>query len=369
MVHLTCALNVTKRKFIDSVRIYTRGGSGGNGLPKYGGVGGKGGDVYVEAVDGWTLRNLKDKFPKQRFVAEKGEDSKSYRILGNPGQDVIIKCPPGVTAVSDKQRILGDLNKKGDRVLLAKGGIGGDHYNDFFGQKGQAHSVTLDLKLLADVGFVGFPNAGKSTLLKALSRAKPKIAGYPFTTIEPNVGILQFQDLRTISAADLPGLIEGAHYNYGMGHKFLKHCLRTKLLLFVVDIDGFQLNPQSAHRTAFETIALLNKELELYDEELVSKPALLAVNKIDNDEDGFKFQELKTKLENMEESLHTVSEELRPSHVIDFQSTIAVSAAKKQNISVLKEKIRRLIDINDDLHQNWKEKHEDTRIESDTIYV
>lgn len=369
MVHLTCALHFTKRKFIDSVRIYTRGGNGGNGLPKYGGVGGKGGDVYAEAVDGFTLRNLKDKFPRQRFMGGKGEDSKSYRILGNPGEDIIIQCPPGVTAVTDKHRVLGDLNKKGDRVLLAKGGVGGGPYNDYLGQRGQAHSLTLDLKLLADVGFVGFPNAGKSTLLKALSRAKPKIASYPFTTIEPNVGILQYEDLRTISAADLPGLIEGAHYNYGMGHKFLKHCLRTKLLLFVVDIDGFQLSPQSEPRTAFETIILLNKELELYDEELIAKPALLAINKIDNDEDGSKFQELKLKLENMGESLHSVSEELRPSNVINFQSTIAISAAQKQNIPVLKEKIRHLIDINDDMQRTRSEKHEAIRMDSDAMYV
>ena len=128
---------------------------------------------------------------------------------------------------------------------------------------------------------VGFPNAGKSTLLKAISKARPKIASYPFTTIKPNLGHIQYQeDEREITMADLPGLIEGAHINLGMGHRFLKHVERTRCLIFVIDVQGFQLNPHSVHRTAFETLVLLNKELELYNPDLLSKPAICIVNKV-----------------------------------------------------------------------------------------
>ncbi|GFR08311.1 GTP-binding protein 10 [Trichonephila clavata] len=186
------------------------------------------------------------------------EFSRRFQILGSPGEDVVIDCPPGVTAVANDY-VIGELNQIGDKLLLARGGCGGGPQNGFIGQKGQGVPLTLDLKLLADVGFVGYPNAGKSTLLSALSNAKPKIANYPFTTIAPNIGMLCYDDFRKISAADLPGLIEGAHMNYGMGHKFLKHCVRTKILLFVVDIDGFRLNPNTPHRTAFETVMLLNR--------------------------------------------------------------------------------------------------------------
>ncbi|XP_035216048.1 GTP-binding protein 10-like [Stegodyphus dumicola] len=259
MVRLSLHLLKQRRTFIDSIRISAHGGRGGNGLPKYGGVGGKGGDVYVEACDSYTLKKLKVEHPDQRFVAGKGGDSKRFMILGSPGKDCIIKCPVGVSAVTDSKQVLGGVDKVGDRLLLAKGGCGGGPQNDYLGQKGQSVPLVLDLKLLADVGFVGFPNAGKSTLLSALSKAKPKIASYPFTTIEPNVGILKYPDCREISAADLPGLIEGAHVNYGMGHKFLKHCLRTKVLLFVVDIGGFRLNLNSPFRDAFETIMFLNR--------------------------------------------------------------------------------------------------------------
>ncbi|XP_064105533.1 GTP-binding protein 10 homolog [Macrobrachium nipponense] len=174
------------------------------GYPKFGGVGGKGGDVYVEAIAGET-------------------------------------------------------NKIGDKILVAKGGAGGSPANQFNGQHGQALNLTLELKLIADIGLVGFPNAGKSTLLKAISRAKPKIASYPFTTIRPNIGIVEYPDKRQISIADLPGLVEGSWANMGMGHKFLRHVERTNLLLYIVDINGFKMGPQYPHRTPIENVILLNK--------------------------------------------------------------------------------------------------------------
>ncbi|GFQ67369.1 GTP-binding protein 10, partial [Trichonephila clavata] len=214
-----------------------------------------------------------------------------------------------------------------------------------------------------------YPNAGKSTLLSALSNAKPKIANYPFTTIAPNIGMLCYDDFRKISAADLPGLIEGAHMNYGMGHKFLKHCVRTKILLFVVDIDGFRLNPNTPHRTAFETIMLLNRELELYDEELVLKPAILVVNKIDMDENKQKFQKLKEGMKQSESKVKELPDEIRPNYLIKFDAIVSISAKEHINISTLKQKIRKIIDI----YQEQDVTHylEDTtqRKDIDVIYV
>jgi serine/threonine-protein kinase OSR1/STK39 len=229
------------------------------------------------------LKAVEKQIPKKRFLAEGGGNSSKLKIVGEPGRDLEVPSPVGVSVVTDEGRVLGEILSKEDRyavqcglqpvarVLVAAGGQGGNKSTDFHGlwgqvtlvgpqqSIGQARSVKLDLKLLADVGFVGFPNAGKSTLLAAMSRAKPKIASYPFTTIRPNLGVAEFPDLRRITLADLPGLIEGASYNVGMGHKFLKHVERTRLLLFVVDVNGFQFKPGSPRRSALDTILLLNK--------------------------------------------------------------------------------------------------------------
>ena len=177
--------------------------------------------------------------------------------MGENGDDVIIRSPVGVSVLADGGQLLGDLVKDNDTVLVARGGPGGSRHTDYCGIKGQRRSVKLDLKLIADVGFVGFPNAGKSTLLKAISRASPKIASYPFTTIQPNIATCDFSDLRRMTLADLPGLIEGASCNLGMGHKFLKHVERCSLLLFIVDINGFQFKADSPHRSPLDTLQLL----------------------------------------------------------------------------------------------------------------
>ena len=171
----------------------------------------------------------------------------------------VLKVPKGVTISDEANRSLGQLDQYGDKLTVALGGVGGHKITGNLGTPGQKRYIRIDYKLIADLGLVGFPNAGKSTLLKAISRAKPKIASYPFTTIKPNLGELVFEDQRQIQMADLPGLIEGAHANLGMGHNFLKHVERTSVLVFVVDVNGFRLNEESPSRTAYQTVALLNR--------------------------------------------------------------------------------------------------------------
>lgn len=335
--------------FYDSLRIMVKGGTGGNGLPDKGGIGGKGGDVVVVGHKDVTLKKVSSIQGSKRFVASCGADSKFFCFNGMPGKSIAIPVPLGVSVVTELGHKIGEINKHGEKLVVAKGGAGASPSNSFFAEKGQSHHVTLDLKLIADVGFVGFPNAGKSTLLKALSRASPKIASYPFTTIRPNIGVVEFSDYRQISLADLPGLIEGAHANIGMGHKFLKHVERTKVLLFIVDIHGFQLSPQYSHRSALETIILLNKELELYREELTEKPAILALNKSDLPGSYGVIKEVRKILGSRsayENFLETMPTEFLPENVLMFDKIIPISA-KTDPISVneLKNTIRSVIDM------------------------
>ncbi|XP_004646883.1 GTP-binding protein 10-like [Octodon degus] len=189
-----------------------------------------------------------------------------------------------------------------------------------------------------------FPNAGKSSLLSQISHAKPEIANYAFTTVKPELGKIMYDDFNQISAADLPGLIEGAHMNKGMGHKFLKHIERTRQLLFVVDICGFQLSSRTKYRTAFETIILLTKELELYKEELQMKPALLAVNKMDLPNALDKFHELMSHLQNPKAFLHLFEKNTIPERTVEFQHIIPISAVTGEGVEELKNCIRKSID-------------------------
>lgn len=334
----------SKKKFIDSLRVYVRGGAGGQGLPKYGGVGGKGGDVVITCDKKQTLINTHRKYPSRRFVGGNGGNSTKFSLCGAAGKDLEVSVPPGVEVLTDEGDMLGDLNEEGDRVVAAHGGFGGNPNNQFIGRQGEARSVRLNLKLIADVGLVGFPNAGKSTFLKAISRAKPKIANYPFTTIRPQIGIAEFPDLRQISVADLPGLIEGAHANFGMGHRFLKHVERTKLLLFIVDLNGFQLAHGYPMRSAFQTVILLYKELELYCPDLLEKPALLVLNKSDTDTDECMKGDVMSQLENLPVSVDTVEKELRPDAPIQFDDVLTMSAKKRENTDEVMRKVRSLLD-------------------------
>ncbi|CAG11897.1 unnamed protein product, partial [Tetraodon nigroviridis] len=184
--------------FVDNLRLYVRGGSGGMGLPRLGGHGGNGGDVWVVAAKNTTLKRLKDKHPQRRFVAGTGANSSVRALKGERGQDVEIVAPVGVTVTTDEGKKLGDLNADGDRVLVAKGGSGGSFYSGFEPSKGQIKHIRLDLKLIADVGLVGFPNAGKSSLLMAVSSATPQIASYAFTTLKPEIGKLMYKDYKQV---------------------------------------------------------------------------------------------------------------------------------------------------------------------------
>ncbi|GLV41622.1 uncharacterized protein CBL_06851 [Carabus blaptoides fortunei] len=332
--------------FLDSLRLLVKAGNGGNGLPKYGGVGGQGGDVFVVATEDESLAGVIKKWPKKRISAGHGHNSHHNYILGPPGQPAKIEVPLGITVLRDDGRVIGEINEPGTEILVARGGVGGAQNTGYLGMKGQSHMITLDLKLIADIGLVGFPNAGKSTLLKAISNAKPKIASYPFTTIRPNVGTVEYKDFRQITVADLPGLIEGAHVNIGMGHKFLKHVERTKLLLLVVDINGFQLSPRHSPRTCLENVLLLNKELELYNSDLLDKPAMLVINKMDTSGADRIYEEIQDRIKHMPELLSEYPDDMRPERALVFDEVLPISAKLGgQSIGYLKERVRTVQDV------------------------
>ncbi|KAJ9573958.1 hypothetical protein L9F63_008648, partial [Diploptera punctata] len=348
--------SIRYEKFFDSLRIYVRGGAGGMGLPRYGGIGGKGGDVILVATEGASLKKLKNMNSSKRFIAGNGENSQKNRLLGKRGANITVPVPVGITIVDDFGHVLGELNTEGATLVVSEGGIGGNPVTQFSGQKANAVSVKLDLKLIADVGLVGFPNAGKSTLLRAISRAKPKIASYPFTTLKPQIGILEYPDRRQISMADLPGLIEGAYRNIGMGHSFLKHIERTKLLLLVADINGFQLGPFHIGRSCIDTVVLLNKELELYKEHLLNKPAMLVVSKMDLDGAQSKYDEIKDKLKNLAEIISDYPENMRPERAIEFTDIMALSIeTNRADVKKLKYRLREVLDFHSALYEDDKE--------------
>ncbi|XP_036184146.1 GTP-binding protein 10 isoform X1 [Myotis myotis] len=344
MVHCGCVLFRKYGNFIDNLRLFTRGGSGGMGYPRLGGEGGKGGDVWVVAHKKMTLKQLKDKYPQKRFVAGEGANSRVSALKGSKGKDCEIPAPVGISVTDENGKIIGELNKEQDRILVAEGGLGGKFLTNFLPLKGQRRIIHLDLKLIADVGLVGFPNAGKSSLLSKISHAKPAVADYAFTTLQPELGKIMYKDFKQILVADLPGLIEGAHVNKGMGHKFLKHVERTKQLLFVVDVSGFQLSSRTPYRTAFETVLLLTKELELYDEEVRAKPALLAVNKMDLPDAQNKFHELMNQLQNPKDFLHLFQSKMIPERTMEFEHIIPISAITGEGIDELKNCIRKSLD-------------------------
>jgi len=283
--------------FVDRAKISIKSGKGGDGCVSFrrepyvpeggpnGGDGGKGGDVIFQADN--SLRTLMDFRYRRKYDAENGQNGMKYNRFGKQGENLVIKVPPGTVVIDEESGlVMKDLIQDGDRFVAARGGKGGKGNVNFksstrqapnFAEAGgfaQARSVLLELKLIADVGLIGFPNVGKSTLLSICTSANPKIANYHFTTITPNLGVVEIFDTGFVMA-DIPGLIEGAHTGAGLGLDFLKHIERTKLLIHVVDISG------SEGRDPIEDFEKINKELSSFGEKLLKKPQLVAANKMD----------------------------------------------------------------------------------------
>jgi GTP-binding protein len=283
---------------VDQAIIEVRGGKGGDGAvtfrrEKYiprggpdGGNGGRGGSVFLQATPG--VDTLLDMTGRHHWAAEDGVDGSAKKCFGRNGEDLTIKVPPG-TVVYDHEsgQLIVDMDEPGKSFLIAKGGEGGfgnDHFKTSInqtpkyatpGEPGQRFLLRMELKLIADIGLVGKPNAGKSTLLSRLSAARPKIADYPFTTLEPQLGIAKLTDERRLVIADIPGLIEGAHHGAGLGHEFLRHIERTRLLVHMLDVDPID------NTSPIDNYRVICRELSEYSPELASKPQIIALNKMD----------------------------------------------------------------------------------------
>lgn len=281
--------------FIDSARIFVRSGSGGSGIihwrrEKYvpkggpdGGNGGKGGDVIIRAEK--QLTTLLDFRYKKRYIAQNGNPGEGSNREGHSGQGILIKVPCGtIVKNAASGELVADLVQHGSEVVAARGGRGGKGNSEFAtstnqaprictpGEDGREFHLELELKLLADVGLVGFPNAGKSTLISKISAAKPKIADYPFTTLVPNLGMVYFQPEKSFVVADIPGLIEGAHEGRGLGIQFLRHIERTRALVYLIECTS------ANHKSDFKTLV---DELKSFKEELLKKPTIVAITKLD----------------------------------------------------------------------------------------
>jgi GTPase len=309
-------------QFIDEAEIFAKAGDGGAGAVAFrrekfvprggpsGGDGGNGGDIVLETDE--RLTTLLDFRFKREYRAKNGEPGRGRDQNGHAAPELVLKVPPG-TLVRDaaSAEVLADLRENGRRWVLAKGGRGGLGNMNFAtstlqaprfaqpGTEGEEKRVRLELRVLADVGLVGFPNAGKSTLVSRLSRARPKIADYPFTTLQPHLGVVQYRDGRSFVLSDLPGLIEGAHRGAGLGHRFLKHMARCRAIIHLIDA--------SQDRDLAADFEAINRELELFDPALGRKPQIVAANKIDIPEARERAQALRKKLKRREIDVHLVS--------------------------------------------------------------
>ena len=302
--------------FIDNIEIYVKAGNGGNGAVSFhrekyvaaggpdGGDGGRGGNIILK-VDQGANTLLAFRY-KRKFVAENGGDGMADKMHGRNGKDVTILVPPG-TIVKDKEsgKIIYDMANS-DEYVLCRGGRGGWGNRHFAtptrqiprfakgGTKGEERTVTLELKMLAEVGLIGFPNVGKSSILSRISAAKPKIANYHFTTLSPNLGVVNVRGAKGFLCADIPGLIEGASEGAGLGHAFLRHIDRCRLLLHVVDVSG------ADGREPAEDIDTINNELKNYSDSLSTRPQIVVANKIDStDTEGEQFLRFKSRCEEL----------------------------------------------------------------------
>ncbi len=284
--------------FYDKAKIYVKGGDGGNGcvamrrekyVPEggpWGGDGGRGGNVIFVGDEG--LNTLVDFRYKSHFKAKRGQHGMGKGMHGRAGEDLMLKVPVG-TIVRDAEtgELIADIVRPGQQVVVAKGGRGGRGNMRFAtarnkaptiaekGEPGEERWLSLELKLIADVGLVGFPNAGKSTIISRVSAAKPKIADYPFTTLVPNLGVVRLSEEESFVMADIPGLIEGAHAGVGLGHEFLRHVERTRVLVHVIDTAGTE------GRDPVQDFKVINKELREYNLKLTQRPMIIAANKMD----------------------------------------------------------------------------------------
>lgn len=289
-------------KLVDEAEVQVIAGNGGNGCvgfrrEKYiplggpdGGDGGDGGSVWLVADE--NLNTLVDFRHQKMFRAKRGENGMGRQAYGKGGEDLTIRVPVGTTITNvETDEVIGDLTRPGDRLLVAKGGKGGlgnMHFKSSTnrspqralpGLEGEQRVLRMELKLLADVGLLGFPNAGKSTLIRAVSAATPKVADYPFTTLYPNLGVVSVEQYRSFVIADIPGLIEGAADGAGLGAQFLRHLQRTRLLLHLVDVAPMEGGVEGV--TPAEQVRLIEKELHKHDPELLDKPRWLVLNKAD----------------------------------------------------------------------------------------
>lgn len=320
--------------FIDFASIHVKAGNGGNGCSAFlrekfrpkggpaGGDGGRGGHVIV--VSDSNLSTLHDVSYNKRYFAKKGEDGRGKNMHGKNGADIIIRVPLGTIIRNvETNHFIDDLKDDKKEIIIARGGNGGFGNARFktqnnpaprkanSGQEGEEKKLELELKVLADVGLVGFPNAGKSTLISKISNAKPKVADYPFTTLEPNLGIVRFHEFKSFVVADIPGLIKGASSGKGLGLKFLKHIERTKILVYMIDVNTEDID---------EEYKVLKGELKKYNADLVDKPSILLLTKCDIEEENKSTLSLKSDIKfikisslkniNLDKAIYMMSEQL-----------------------------------------------------------
>lgn len=355
--------------FIDVAKISVKAGKGGDGLVSwrrekfepsggpYGGDGGNGGSIILKADEG--IRTLMDFRYKRSYHGENGENGKTKNQYGKAGQDIVLKVPVG-TLIKDEStgKVIVDLKEKDQTFIIAKGGKGGRGNARFAtstrqapgfaepGTKGQERKMILELKLLADVGLIGFPNVGKSTILSIVSAAKPKIANYHFTTLKPNLGVVRIADEKSFVIADIPGLIEGASEGLGLGHAFLRHIERTRVLVHVLDASG------SEGRNPVEDFYKINEELVQYNDKLQTKPQIIVANKMD--------------MPGGEEGLEAIKAEFEPKGY----KVYSVSAATGEGIKELKYAIWNLLDSTEIEYETFDEEFDETEVtEEESIIV
>lgn len=329
--------------FIDTAKIFVKSGDGGDGAisfrrEKYiplggpdGGDGGNGGDVVI-VVDP-NMTTLLDFTYKRKYKAENGSNGAGSKCFGKSGEDLIIKVPMGtVIRDAESNKIMADLSHPGDKYIVAKGGKGGKgnvrfatptrQAPDFAepGMPGEERWIKLELKLLADVGLIGFPNVGKSTLLSVVSKARPKIANYHFTTLKPNLGVVSVPGMQSFVIADIPGIIEGASEGVGLGLDFLRHIERTRILIHVVDISGIE------GRDPYEDFLKINEELKKYSVKLWDRPQIIAANKSDLLLDDNRFEEFKKKV-----------------NALGYDKVFKISAAANQGVEELMKEAGRML--------------------------